>query len=748
MIPARPTSFGRYDLLELLAIGGMAEVYLARTRLGGIARVCVIKRVLPEYSANRQFVSMFIDEARITIGLEHENVVRLLDFGQVDGAYYMAIEYVDGIDLVDVLRAVRERGEGVPPVVAAWVARSFARGLAAAHGARDHRGRSLGIVHRDVSPHNVFIGWDGHVKIGDFGVAAARNKLSRTTPGTVMGKYGYMSPEQAGGDPVDARTDVWAAGVVLWEMLVGRRLFATDSPVDTVARVVGLTVPAPSMARPGVPAALDDVCLRALTRPLPARTPSAAVFADELDAFLAGHDGATSLASALRALGLDPEQRRATARVRGRGVPSALAPQTPASRSTRSLPGPHDAEVQRLEAAMRKEPSLALIAQIGERYAVLGLRTEALSASRTAAYHYAHRGLLVQAVCTIHALRALLDDTAFDVELERLARLRGDERGALDAAMASIEHRVFVEAVAEADAGDVTTDAIESTFVAPTAPLLSMLAVPDFVRLARVARVEHKSAGASIVLEGERGDAVYAVGRGRVVVHTRRVTDAAGGSAVATESSYIAALGEGDFFGEFSFLTDSPRAATVEAASDVVVLRLDRDVIEGLVDAHAVFREHLVAFYKERVVALALAKNPILGALSAEVRHGLVTRSDVRKFHDGEVIVRQGDVADEAFVLLSGEVEVTRESGGIPVFINKLFEGQLFGEMAAAGDARRTATVYAMGDVEVLAVSRAYLEDGLAGAPDVRRLLEASIQLRAAETDARVRETVRIFGGV
>jgi CRP-like cAMP-binding protein len=394
---------------------------------------------------------------------------------------------------------------------------------------------------------------------------------------------------------------------------------------------------------------------------------------------------------------------------------------------------------------MRKEPSLALIAELGERYAVLGLRAEAASAIRTAAYHSAHRGLLVQALCTISAVRPLVDEATFDVELERLASLRGSDRRGLDEAVAAIEHHVFAEAVADADAGSVTSDALEATFVAPTAPLLSLLAAPEFVRLARVAQVERKAVGAHVVVEGERGDALYAVGRGRVVVHTRRVGDDGDG---ASGRSYLAALGEGDFFGEFSFLTHSPRAATVEADSDVVLLRLDRDVVDALVDAHPKFREHLVAFYKERVVELVLAKNPIIGRLPPDVRHGLVAVAELRKYRDGDAVVQEGDDADEVFVLLAGEAEVTRQSGGFPVFINKLFEGQLFGEMAAAGKTRRTATVRAMGDIEVLAIAHRHVDAAIEKSADVRRLLDASIELRVAETDVRVRETVRIFDGL
>src|SRR5262249_50782151 len=154
-----------YELLQLLAVGGMAEVFLARSHQGGIERRCVIKRVLPRYSTSRQFVSMFIDEARITIGLEHDHIVRLFDFGQVDGAYFMALEYVEGCDLVDVLRAQKARGEGLPAPAAAYIASCALRGLHHAHALLDHRGRPMGIVHRDVSPQNVFIGWNGSVKI-------------------------------------------------------------------------------------------------------------------------------------------------------------------------------------------------------------------------------------------------------------------------------------------------------------------------------------------------------------------------------------------------------------------------------------------------------------------------------------------------------------------------------------------------------------------------------------------------------
>ena len=741
------TTFGRYELLELLAVGGMAEIFMARTRLGGITKTCVIKRILPEYSNNRQFVSMFIDEARITIGLDHENVVKLLDFGQVDGAYFMAIDYVDGCDLVDLLRAAKAQGLGLPPLAAAHIARCMARGLGAAHQAKDHKGQPMAIVHRDVSPQNVFVGWDGSVRIGDFGIASARNKLTRTMPGTVKGKFGYMSPEQSHGGVVDHRTDVWAVGVVLWEMLVGGRLFATDSPIDTLARVIDMPVPPPSEARPSVPQELDQIVLGTLCRPLSLRTASVVDLADALDAFIAGATSAAGTANygpadlelALPALGLSRATQQ-SARIRGRaaGGPSR-------EQRTRTLE-PTDARLRTLHEELRKNQSLWSLVDIGERHAVLGQRGEALSAIRTAAAVFSHRGLLVQALCAAHALKALVDRAGFEQELELLARLRGHDRDRLVEAVERIEHKEFWQLVQEADPAGLGVEQTEQTLVRHPAPLLGSVNAHDFVRLGKLARVEKKAQGATVVREGDKGDALYAVGRGRVVVHTASNDDEP--STTNRARVYLGALTEGDFFGEFSFLTQSPRSATVEAASDCLVLRLDRVAVDELVASDASFREPLLEFYKERVAELILAKNPILGALPPEVRRGLIKNASVHKYLDGGVIVEEGDDACELFFIIAGEVEVYRRESGMYVFINKLHEGQFFGEMAALQRTPRRASVRAMGDVEVMIVSREEIERILAVAEDVRVLFDRAMSARQHESEERVRETTRIFEGI
>ena len=737
--PPPSAIFGRYELLDLLAVGGMAEIFLARTRSGGISKICVIKRILSDYSLNRQFVSMFIDEARITIGLQHENVVKLLDFGQVDGAYFMAIDYVDGCDLRELLRSARSRGEGLPPLAAAYMARCMALGLAAAHGARDHKGQLMGIVHRDVSPHNVFVGRDGSVKIGDFGIASARHKLSRTSHGTVKGKIGYMSPEQARGEPTDHRSDVWAVGVVLWEMLVGQRLFATENAIDTAKRVNDLPVPRPSELRPSVPGEFDRVVLKALCRPLSLRIGSALELVDALDVVIAQSFGQEDLKLALPMMGLSAATHPS---LRSRIRPQGAAAAKPHTISVE----PEDERLRALYADLHTNQNLWTLVDIGDRYAALGQRGEAAAAIRTAAAVFAHRGLLVQAVCAAHALKPFIAAAAFEAELLLLAELRLHNRARLARAFEREQDQKFWPLLREADLAGFGAEPAEPTLSDQPTPLLAALTSNDFVALGKRALVERKPLGSTVVREGARGDALYAIGRGRVVVHTTTHHD--GALVGAPTRVYLGALSEGDFFGEFSFLTQSPRSATVEAASEVLVLRLDRGAIDELVANDNSFHQPLLEFYKERVAELILAKNPILGCLPPEARRDLIHNARVVKFLDGSSIVQQDDDASELFFIVDGEVEVYREEGGVDVFINKLHQGQFFGEMAALRRVPRRACVRAMGDVEIMVVSRAEIERVLDVAADVRALFEQAMVLREQESDERVKESQRIFEAI
>ncbi|HVU51332.1 MAG TPA: serine/threonine-protein kinase, partial [Polyangia bacterium] len=279
--------FGRYFLADRIATGGMAEVYRAVTQgVEGFQRTFVVKRILADKAKSTTFIRMFIDEARICAALHHPNVVQVYDFGHVDGSYFLAMEYLQGKDLSSLMRVLRAAKASVPPGLAAFVAREAAVGLHYAHTLKGSGGQPLGIVHRDVTPSNIMLLFAGGVKVLDFGIAKATAAGAAGEGEGVKGKFGYLAPEQARGGDVDGRADVFALGVTMWEMLVGRRLFAGKDEVETLRNVLQKPVPPPSVMRPEVPAALDRVVLRALERTREKRYQTADELARDCDEVL------------------------------------------------------------------------------------------------------------------------------------------------------------------------------------------------------------------------------------------------------------------------------------------------------------------------------------------------------------------------------------------------------------------------------------------------------------------------------
>jgi serine/threonine-protein kinase len=268
----------------------MAEVFRAVAHgVEGFQRVFVVKRILKEKSEAKEFIEMFVNEARISALLHHPNIVQIYDFGQIEGSYFLSMEYLHGKDLLSVLRTLRQKGRMLPPELAGYIAQQVAAGLGYAHSLTQGGGRSLHIVHRDVSPSNVMLLRAGGVKLLDFGIAKAATEIrnaNTTQAGLVKGKLSYLSPEQVRGEAIDGRSDVFSLGVVLWECLTGKRLFFDKTDYNTMQNVVERPIPPPSTQRAEVPAALDYIVIRALERDLDRRYPSAKLMAEDLEGYL------------------------------------------------------------------------------------------------------------------------------------------------------------------------------------------------------------------------------------------------------------------------------------------------------------------------------------------------------------------------------------------------------------------------------------------------------------------------------
>ncbi len=263
--PPAPRQLGRYQLMFLLGQGGMGEVHLARlTGAAGFEKLCIVKTILPAMQADINFVERFHHEARVLVQLTHSHIAQVYDMGEADGTLYMSIEYVPGVDLSRVLRRVVQAQTAVPVPIAIHLAQQVAEALGYAHRKTGPDGVPLGIVHRDVSPQNVMVSYDGEAKVIDFGLAKSAGRSNRTMPSTVMGKLGYMSPEQALGKPLDSRSDIYSAGIVLWEMLAGRPLFGDGTMAEMVARMAMPEVPSLRTVRPGLSETLDRLVLRTL----------------------------------------------------------------------------------------------------------------------------------------------------------------------------------------------------------------------------------------------------------------------------------------------------------------------------------------------------------------------------------------------------------------------------------------------------------------------------------------------------
>jgi len=285
-----PKRFGKYTLMRKLAQGGMAELFLALQKsMAGFEKLIVIKRILPSMNQDQAFIDMLLHEARVAATLSHPNIVQIFDVGQCDGLYYIAMEHVHGEDIRSIVRQMKKKGVSEFPLEhALQIILGMCAGLAYAHGRTDLDGTNLNIVHRDISPQNVVCTFSGDVKIVDFGIAKSDNKgqSSETRSGKLKGKVPYMSPEQARGEDIDSRSDIFATGVMLFELTTGKRLFKGQSEFETLKLICEREYPTPSQVRPGYPPELERIVMKALAKERADRYQTAREMQGDLEAFV------------------------------------------------------------------------------------------------------------------------------------------------------------------------------------------------------------------------------------------------------------------------------------------------------------------------------------------------------------------------------------------------------------------------------------------------------------------------------
>jgi tRNA A-37 threonylcarbamoyl transferase component Bud32 len=321
-MPELPTTFGKYYLTEKLATGGMAEIYLAKLiGPGGFEKQLVLKQIHPRLSGQRQFVDMFVAEAKTLVSLAHGNIVPVYELGVIEDTYFIAMDYIDGPTLYRLTEIMAAREAVMEPALAAWIAARILEGLDYAHR------KGEGVIHRDLSPRNVMLSRDGEVKLVDFGIAVSLGEPGEQAPAqsaAPTGSFPYMSPEQVRREALTGQSDLFSLGVLFWEMLVGKRLFARPEPETTLAAVLQGNIARPSAERPEVPAKLDEIVMRALERDTAARWPDAAEMLAGLNKFLYSLDATPTArdVAALVAKFCPPSARRLPTHVEAAGRPA------------------------------------------------------------------------------------------------------------------------------------------------------------------------------------------------------------------------------------------------------------------------------------------------------------------------------------------------------------------------------------------------------------------------------------------
>jgi serine/threonine protein kinase/CRP-like cAMP-binding protein len=718
-------TFGRFRLLKRIGEGGMGEIFFARSAsIDGFEKNLVIKRIRRELTQNKKFTSMFINEARVAINLTHANVVQVFDFGEADGCYYLAMEYVDGADTADLLD-IPSGSKGLPAGIALYVMGEALKGLDYAHNLLSNSGEPLNIVHRDISPDNIMVSYNGEVKVTDFGVAKAKGLAKLEDDGTVVGKYPYMSPEHATGQSIDRRADVFSCGIVLWELLTGEPLYGFEVNKELMQRVATADVERPSKFNPDVPRRVDKLVLKALERKPEDRFSSAREFVSEIHDVLnrkyRGFDN-------YRLQSYVQERQQEIRTLRGTEFPAtspmafASQPSSSASATSEDSSASQDvtpacmnveAEVVIQAENFRKAPSLWRFVSMGDVMLKLDNEEGALSAYRAAGVKFAQHGLLAQSLLCAKRMLSIEDDIDIRNELGQWVNLVGKQDSLI------LPYLFRRGGGVEELLSDLLTLTI--TLGEASVQELALLRAFDphaFIHMAILGKQHQFQAEQKIVEQGDQGQTMFLILSGRTVVY---ITDE------TNNRVYVASLSAGDFFGENSFFSGSPRSATVEALGNVVALEIDRTLYEKVMAENPEASSILVQFYKERVVDSIFAMSPIFGVLPSSQRRELMELLQLRKIEQGDVFMHEGEVAQSLYLVKNGHGRTYCADNGEARVLSEIGPGMMVGEMDVLLEAPRSASMIADSAMEVFQLDCGQLNAFMASSQVLQeRLAEVS----------------------
>lgn len=716
-------TFGRYQLVRRIAAGGMAEIFLATTvAVEGFEKQLIIKRMLPKWSREENFVAKFIDEARICSRLHHSNIVLVMDFGRHEDHYYLALEYLYGVDLAEVIKEARRRRIRVPDALAAYIIEQVSLGLDHAHDQKEPDGSPAGIVHRDISPGNVMLTFSGQVKVADFGIALATSRTSATEPGTIHGKVAYMSPEQARGEPLDRRTDIYSTGLMLYEMLAGVRAINAPQPKDLLRYAQRPRFAAVESHRDDLPPELADIVRLATHPDRDERYKTGHEFAEELQKYRAKTRSLESnhtLSRFLRDLFPNgpPEKKGAQAAVKATKV---LGPDPVAAKeASAALERTEMSTAWERQAAVYlrriiEEPNVWTLVELADQAKSRSLDHIARGLYRAAAAKLMQQGMVLSALVTFKALIEAGGTYGPHLEKEilELRRVKGKSNAELSA-LATVDDPLVDPVLSRLF---FAHDDHRPPTVMPEPAVLLGLGDTEFLALLRVIRFRTAAAGTILVKQAAVGGSWFMLGKGRVVATAR---------SKESRTQTVDSFAHGDVFGETAIF-GQPSPISVLAFDDVEYFDVRCDDLNRLSADMPELRRRIEAIYRDRVADALLWQSPLFSVLSAKERKRLLQSAKLQTFAVGDTLVSEGDTSDAIYILRSGNVAAYEGDAAVRSFTT----GEFFGEISALRRVARSHTVKATSAGEALVLDGGTLWKLARKNPDAQKHFDQAVEAR------------------